>query len=82
MSITLQPDDLQRLLHLTDEAKRTPVIALSMRDGLAGRDFASLAWDRVREYWKELGEKYGFNPEEVEGVHRMTGTIILDTGEG
>ncbi len=75
MAIILKPKDLQALLKLNDEARSTPVIALSVADGLAGRDFSSMAWDRVRNKWEELGKKYNFNPERVTGIDRKTGEV-------
>lgn len=75
MNIILEPSDLEELLDLNDKATNTPVIALSVKDGLEGRDFASTAWKRVREKWEELGRKYGFNPESVRGIDRQTGEV-------
>ena len=75
--IVLTPEDLDELVKLTTEAKNTPVIALSLRDGLEGRDFATQAWNRVRDKWGELGKKYGFIPTRVRGIDTKTGQVIF-----
>ena len=77
MSIILTKEELEKILKLNDRANNTPVIALSVADGLAGRDFASLARNDLREYWLELGKKYNFNPENVRGIEKATGEVIL-----
>lgn len=77
MAIKLQPEELKKLIDLTKEAETTPVIAMSMRDGMEGRDLATLAWDRVRDYWRELGAKYGFDSQNVRGISAETGEVIL-----
>jgi len=77
MTIILEQDDLKELLRLNDEASNTPVIALSLADGLAGRDFASLAWNRVRDKWEEFGKKYDFDPTKVKGIKRDTGEVLV-----
>ena len=77
MAIILEKDELDELMRLNDEARRTPVIAMSVQAGLEGRDFSSQAWDRVRDNWEKLGRKYGFNPEAVKGIDRQTGEVKL-----
>ncbi len=59
---TLSQADWDGLAKLSKEARDTPVMALSTADALAGRDFASLARQRVMDRWDELGKKYGFKP--------------------
>ena len=76
MAILLEKADLDKLVELTKEAQQTPVIAMSMADGLAGRDWATLAWDRVRGKWAELGKKYGFDPTRVKGINSDTGEVL------
>ncbi len=75
MSIILTKEELKKLLKLND--RNAPVMALSVADGLAGRDFASLARNSLREYWQELGKKHEFNPEDVRGIKRETGEVLL-----
>ena len=76
MEIRLEPSDLKELLELTRSARRTPVIAMSLKDGLEGRDFAAHAWDRVRAKWYELGKKYNFDPTCVRGIKADTGIVL------
>jgi hypothetical protein len=45
--IKATPAEKNNILELAETARKTPVIALSMKDGMEGRDFASLAWERV-----------------------------------
>ena len=40
-------EELKRLTENANRAARTPVIAMSIADGLAGRDWASMAWHGV-----------------------------------
>lgn len=35
---------------------------MSVQDGLDGKDWATLAWNEVRDYMDELGKKYGYDP--------------------
>ena len=76
MAIIISKDELQELLNLTEKAQNTPVMAMSVEDGLEGRDFATQAWDKVRAKWEELGKKYGFVPARVRGIDKNTGEII------
>ena len=75
--VKLNSEDLRELVELTEQAKRMPVIAMSLREGLEGRDMASLAWDRVRTKWNELGKKYNFVPTQVTGIDALTGEVIV-----
>ena len=75
--IRLSEQELEELKRLIHEAKITPVIGFSMRQMMEGRDLASQAWDRVRRYWDELGEKYGFDPQAIRGIDAQTGEVIL-----
>ncbi len=77
MSIILTKEELEKILKLNDEANNAPVMTLSVADGLAGRDFASLARNDLREYWIEIGKKYNFDPENVRGIEKATGEVIL-----
>lgn len=65
MKYVIEQADWDRLMELSAAAHRTPVIALSVADGIAGRDFASLAHERVMAHWRELAKKYGFRYETV-----------------
>lgn len=76
MAIIIPKDELQELLDLTNKAQNTPVIAMSLRDGLEGRDFATQAWDKVRAKWGELGKRYGFDPTKVRGLDSNTGEVL------
>lgn len=75
--IKLAPEDLEELIRVTREAEKTPVIAMSLSDGLEGRDFATRAWNKVRDKWEELGKKYGFCPGRVKGINTRTGAVIV-----
>ena len=77
MSIILTKEELEKILQLNDRANNTPVMTLSVEQGLAGRDFASLARNDLREYWEELGKKHSFNPENVRGIEKATGEVLL-----
>lgn len=57
-------------------AQTTPVIALSTKAILEGRDWASMAWDDVRHKMDELGKKYGFDPKLMKGINFKTGEVI------
>ena len=46
----LTTEELTELMELYKAAQNTPVIALSVADGLAGRDFASQAYKRFVNY--------------------------------
>lgn len=76
MKIILSTQDLVELLSLTKRAETIPVIALSLEDGLEGRDFSSQAWNSVRDKWLELGKKYGFEPSQVKGISTETGEVF------
>jgi len=76
MAIIIPKDELQELIDLTHRAEQTPVIALSLADGLSGRDFSAQAWENVRARWHELGRKYGFDPTQVRGIDTDTGEVF------
>jgi hypothetical protein len=52
-------EEVEKISRLYEEARRTPVIALSSEDALAGRDFASAAMDRVQQAIEEAAEAHG-----------------------
>lgn len=74
--IALSKEDLDELLRLTNKAKRTPVIAIGLADGLSGRDFSAQAWENVRAKWEELGKRYNFSPQSVKGIVAETGVVL------
>lgn len=59
----LEPEEWAELIRLSSITHETPVMALSVADGLAGRDFHSMAREAVMRYWRVLGAKYRFAPE-------------------
>ena len=64
----IEEKDWKHLMEESVRARNTPVMAFSVADGLAGRDFASLAFNDVYDAWKALGVKYGFDGTDVEPV--------------
>jgi len=62
-------DEQAELLELLNKARNTPVIALTSADALGGRDFASVAWKRVRERCHEVALAHGL--PEVPGCYGM-----------
>ncbi len=75
--ITLTEDELVALTELYRDAQNTSLMALSIADGLAGRDFSSTAWRRVKEEMDHLGKKYGFHPKNIRGINGITGEVLL-----
>jgi len=73
----LEKADLDELIRLTAKARETPAITFSVEPGLEVRDWASQAWDKVRDKWDELGRKYGFNPKEVRQIDPETGEVLF-----
>lgn len=59
----------KKLQDLYKIAQTTPVITMKVGE----KDWATEAWDRVRDYMDELGKKYGYNP--------ATNAIDPKTGE-
>lgn len=68
-------EEVAELKRLAGEASRTPVIALSVADGLAGNDFAATAWRRARQACHKAALDHGL--PEFDGFYG----IMLDTGE-
>jgi hypothetical protein len=56
----LSEEEHQRLTALYKTAQTTPVIKLTSNPN--EKDWATAAWDKVREYMDELGRKYGYDP--------------------
>ena len=61
----ISDEDWNAITELSREARNTPVMALSVADGLAGRDFASMARERVFSKWHEIGRKMGFDSSDI-----------------
>ena len=61
MTIVITEEECVKLVKLHRNAQTTPVIALSLADGLSSNDWASRAWCRVTDFQKMLGAKYGYN---------------------
>lgn len=74
-TFTISEEDWAKLMEMSKTAHSTPVIALSVADGLAGRDFASMARKRVLNLWKEMGKKYGFDGDTVEPIGESERTV-------
>ena len=72
MTIKLSEEDRKELVKLYGEAEHTPIIVV----GGVGENLASLAWDRVRDKFDELGKKYDFNPEGIKGIDKKTGELM------
>ena len=68
--IVIEPDEMAELIRRTEIAKETPVICIT-----GHVDMATLAWRDVKRYWKELGRKYGFDPEKIAGIDKRTCTV-------
>lgn len=75
--IILSEEDRKTIVELYAKARTTPVMALSCADMIAGKDWASQAWDRAREKMDELGVKYGFDPKKMKGIDGKTGEVRL-----
>lgn len=73
-TITLSKEDKVELIKLYREAQTTPMIGLSVKDMIQGKDWASQAWDRVRSKMDELGGKYGYDPRK-HAINFKTGEI-------
>lgn len=68
-------EEVARLKEQAGQAAETPAIALSVADGLAGRDFASLARERLMHWCHEAALAHGL--PEVPGWYGCD----LETGE-
>lgn len=68
-------DERIKFAMMVAEAQKTPVMAMSCRDMMEGRDWASLAWDRAMSEGRRLIAKYGFDPE-THGINTITGEIV------
>lgn len=64
------PEELAALKENAHRAAGTPVIALSLADGLAGRDFATQAWRGAQEECHACALRHGL--PEFEGFYGIT----------
>ena len=64
----IEQEDWDQLIELSKQARNAPVMVMSLADGLAGRDFANLARERVFAFWRKLGRKYGFDGSDVKPI--------------
>lgn len=62
-------EELANIQELAETARTTPVIALTMKDGMEGRDFASLAWKRCHKAVQEAALGHGL--PEIEGYYGL-----------
>jgi len=63
-------EEIEELTALLKKAQSTPSMALSTADALGGRDFASMAWIRLRKQLHACALKHGL--PEIEGYYGMT----------
>lgn len=73
MNKKLTTEELSELMRLYNRAGTTPVMCLSLADGLAGRDFASIAYQDFQDKWAEIAKKYGVRSSA--GFDSTTGEI-------
>jgi len=59
----LEKEEIKKLLELYNMAQNTPVIKMTSDPN--EKDFATLAWDEVREFQIELGKKYHYDWQKV-----------------
>ena len=62
--------ETEEIQKLHEEARRTPVIATSVAEGMAGRDAASYAHKRCRDKLQELAKVHGL--PDFEGYYGFT----------
>jgi len=63
IGIQLTPEEYKKMVELYQRARNTPVIGFSTKQMIEGKDLASLAWDDVRKYQEDMGQKYGYDPK-------------------
>lgn len=71
--LKIAEEERLKLVKLYEAAETTPVIYT----GRGGQDLASSAWGQVRTYIEELGQKYGFDPDKIQGIRKDDGEVIL-----
>ncbi len=54
--VKIDTDDLKRLAELWKKAENTPMISIGTVQ------LGTQAWQKVKDFFDELGKKYGFNP--------------------
>ena len=75
--IILSEKDRKELTELYKRAQTTPVIGFSVQQMIEGRDWASQAWNEVRERMDELGTQYGFDPKKMRKINSKTGEVSV-----
>ncbi len=63
-------EERKELVSLAEAARRTPVIALSSKAALEGRDLSSQAWDLAKKRCHELALAHGL--PEIQGYYGAT----------
>jgi len=69
-------EQLTKINALADTARTTPVMALSIKDGLEGNDFASRAWKQVYEAINQAATDNGL-PVRDYGIDLETGEFAF-----
>ena len=72
---TLTTEEREKAAELYKDAQTTPVVTM----GVGHKDWATQAWDRLRDYLNELGKKYGYDPEKA-GIDTNTGEVHFVEG--
>jgi len=78
-NVKASPEEVVELKGLLQTAQTTPVIALSTADAMSGRDFSSLAWNRVKERCHAVALAHGL--PEIPGFYGCdlkTGEFVRD----
>ena len=75
MKIKLTKSEIKKLMQLSKVAQNTPCFGLTSQQVLSDMDFASMAYERVNDYWKELAKKYKFKIENFKGINEKTGIM-------
>lgn len=73
--IKINKEDRQKLAELYQTAQTTPMIAPDLGAALRGKDLATIAWDKVRDFANVLGYKYNFDPKNS-SINRKTGEVM------
>lgn len=75
----IEKTDLNKLMELYKKAQNTPMIKLSSDPNI--KDWATLAWDDVRELQMQLGKKYGYDWER-NAIDRDGNVVPLNKVDG
>ncbi len=71
----MTPEELAELMDCWNATLNTPVIAMSVKDGLEGNDFQSQAQRRFADKWIEICSKYGLQHDKT-GFNSLTGEFV------